>query len=414
MKIAILTLGTRGDVQPYAVLGQALKQRGHKVTVSTAKNFEQLVKSYDIEFVPVEADFQEVLNSDEGKKMMKGNPFAIKRNLNSWIYPLITNSLVEFYTLAKDSDIILYHVKTLADCFADQFPEKMIRASVLPIVEPTKEFANPALSGLPIPKFLNRLTYTFSNLSIKLLSKPIGQFREKFNLPKKYNVPSVKNIYGISPSFLNVPHDFPSQSKFSGFWFGTSNTELTEDLTAFLYAGEPPLLLTFGSMPFKSKFDLQTAILKLTEKFDIRIIVVKGWGLDQTERLENNPKIKVIGAAPYEKLFPLTKAIIHHGGIGTTAECLRAGKPFMVCPILYPLGDQKFWGQHAYNKGIAIKPIPFCKMTEKIFLESIGELLTNNKIYDNARQMQKLINNENGLGTTIDEIEKNTANSSLT
>jgi sterol 3beta-glucosyltransferase len=78
MKIAILTLGTRGDVQPYAVLGQALKQRGHKVTLSTARNFEQLVKSYDIEFAPVEADFQEVLNSDEGKKMMKGNPMAIR------------------------------------------------------------------------------------------------------------------------------------------------------------------------------------------------------------------------------------------------------------------------------------------------------------------------------------------------
>lgn len=78
MKIAILTLGTRGDVQPYAVLGQALKNRGHKVTLSTAKNFEQLVKSYGIDFAPVDADFQEVLDSDEGKKMMKGNPFAIK------------------------------------------------------------------------------------------------------------------------------------------------------------------------------------------------------------------------------------------------------------------------------------------------------------------------------------------------
>lgn len=413
MKIAILTLGTRGDVQPYAVLGQALKQRGHQVTLSTAKNFEQLVKSYDIDFEPVEADFQELLNSDEGKKMMKGNPFAVKRNLNTWVYPLITNSLTDFYKLAKESDIVLYHVKTLADSFADQFPNKMIRANVLPIVEPTKEFANPAFSGLWLPSFLNKLTYKFSNLSIKLLSKPIGQFRTKFDLPKIFTVPTIRNIYEISSHFLAVPQDFPAHSKFTGFWFGTSSTELSTDLKDFINAGEPPLLLTFGSMPFKSKFDLLTAIIKLTQQSDTRIIVVKGWGLEYTEQLENNPKIKVISSAPYEKLFPLTKAIIHHGGVGTTAECLRAGKPFMICPILYPIGDQKFWGQHAYKKGLAVKPIPISKMKEKIFLESVNELLTNKQLYDTAKQIQILIKNENGLENTIDEIEITTANSSL-
>ena len=71
MNIAILTLGTRGDVQPYAVLGKALKERGHEVVLSTAKNFESLIESYGLNFLPVEADFQALLSSGEGDEVRK-------------------------------------------------------------------------------------------------------------------------------------------------------------------------------------------------------------------------------------------------------------------------------------------------------------------------------------------------------
>lgn len=146
-------MGTQGDVQPFAVLGQALKNRGHQVTLSTGKNFESLVKSYDIDFLPIDADFQEFLNSDEGKKMMK-NPFRAKKNLSIWVYPMIYNSMKAFYNLSKNRDRVIFHVKTMADYFADQFPEKMIKANVIPAIEYTKEFINPVFSPYLSHRFL--------------------------------------------------------------------------------------------------------------------------------------------------------------------------------------------------------------------------------------------------------------------
>lgn len=123
MKIAILTLGTRGDVQPYAALGKVLQERGHEVVLSTAKNFEALVASYGLAFVPVDADLQSLLNSEEGKEIRR-NPFLAQKHLKKFVYPMFRDALVKFYDLARRSDRVLFHIKTMADCFADQFPER--------------------------------------------------------------------------------------------------------------------------------------------------------------------------------------------------------------------------------------------------------------------------------------------------
>ena len=188
-----MTLGTRGDVQPYAVLGKALKERGHEVVLSSAKNFESLSRSYGVDFIPVDVDFQQLLESDDAKKMMK-NPFLAKKHLNKWVYPMMYNGLKTFYNIARESDRVLYHVKTLADNFADQFPEKMIRANVIPAMEPTSEFINPVFSALPIPKALNRFSYTLTRLGLAMWKKPINQFRTEMGLPEKYKIQTHRSI----------------------------------------------------------------------------------------------------------------------------------------------------------------------------------------------------------------------------
>ncbi len=404
MKIAMLTLGSRGDVEPYAVLGQALAKRGHDVTLSTTKPFEDLVKTYGINFKPIDADYQKLLQSEEGKKLLKANPLAIQRNLDKWIYPLVEHSLSEFYELASVSDRVLYHPKTLAQTFADIMPQKTIGAVLVPAFQPTSEFANPAVSGFPIPSFLNWWSYSLSDLSIKILKKPIKQFRKKYHLPPKWD--SVKDpfIYRMSPTFLPKPRDYPDNHYFTGFWFDRSENTLDSKTEQFLLEGDSPIVFTLGSMPFLSEIDIRELILAIAQKLSSRVILVRGWRITDTEQLDRDRRIHIVDSVPYNALFPRVKAIVHHGGIGTTAECLRAGKPMLVCPVLHPVGDQMFWGNLAYQKGIGVKPLAIAKATIEQFLERIEILLNNEELYANSKLMGEKINCENGMDRAIEII----------
>lgn len=404
MKISLLTLGTRGDVQPFVVLGKALKKRGYTITISTAANFSSFIESHGLDFVPVDADFQEILNSEEGKKMMS-NPFSARKHLNRLIYPMIKDALNKFYNLAKDSDLVLCHVKAMADYYADGVQSKIIRTNVVPAMEYTREFVNPIVSFLNLPSFLNRASYKLSDLGMKMMSKPINQFRNSIGLKDKFRKVNLPSIYGLSNYFLPRPKDYPENSYFTGFWFDRSDAILDKEILDFIYAGESPLLFTLGSMPFKSKVDLVPFLHRLTDKLNVRLIIVKGWGLNDTSELETNRNIKVIDGAPYDKLMPHIRAAIHHGGIGTAAECMRAGKPFLTCPVLYPLGDQHFWGTVAHSRGIAVQPLPLKKMNENKFMDAVKELLRNERLYENSMQMMENLKNEDGVSNAIDIIE---------
>ncbi|HEY1023741.1 MAG TPA: glycosyltransferase [Sphingobacteriaceae bacterium] len=405
MKITILTLGTRGDVQPYAVLGQALAQRGHQITLSTAKNFKELVESYGIAFHPIDADYEQLLNSKEGKRIFNGNPFALKRNFNKLISPIIERSLNEFYNLAQASDVTIYRPKTLANVFTNQLSKITIQAAVVPAMIETAAFPNPAISGFKIPEFLYKWSYRVNDLKYSILKKPIKSFHLQNGLNEEFPIDSAEAcVYGISPYFLNRPDDWPLNHYLTGFWFSEQNTGLPPDVERFIAEGKAPIVVTFGSMPLPRK--LNKLILRAAEELNQRFIIVKGWGDLDVAELSNRTNIRVVDPMPFEALFKKAKAVVHHGGIGTVAECLRSGIPMFICPAVYPLGDQFFWGDLAHRKGVAVKPIPLSKLHSNEFIESIHELLTNKTLYQKSAEMASRLRAENGVRKAADHIER--------
>jgi len=405
MKLCLLTLGTRGDVQPYAVLGRAFRERGHDVILSSGKNFETLASDYELNFMPVEADFQDLIGSEEGKAMMK-NPFLARKHFINIVQPMMIDALKKFYSLAKDADCVLFHVKALGDYYADEFPEKMIRANVIPAVQATGEFPNPVFSALSLPAFMNRFTYKLADMGLAMMNKAIKDFRASVGLGAKLPpIPHLPSIYGVSPSFLPKPKDYPADTHFTGFWFSNSPGSLAPDVIEFLSSGKLTLLVTFGSMPFAAKFDLQKAIIDMTRELDINVVVVKGWGFRDVTAFNDINAVKVIDNVPFDKLFPRVNAVIHHGGIGTLAECLRAGVPSLSCPVIFPMGDQHFWGMQAYRKGCSPKPIALKKLTAEILKEKVSELLTSPSLKANTEMMAGQLASEHGLANAVELVE---------
>jgi sterol 3beta-glucosyltransferase len=217
----------------------------------------------------------------------------------------------------------------------------------------------------------------------------------------KFRKPHLPSVYGISPHFLPRPKDYPADSHFTGFWIDESGTELDESVYNFINNGTPPLLLTFGSMPFESKLNLASLVNRITTELKTRVIIIKGWGLTETTALNENNDVLVLDSAPYDKLFPYLKAAVHHGGIGTVAACLKAGIPFLTCPVLYPLGDQHFWGMQAYKKGTGLKPMPLKKLNEEELIYGVKKLLTTASLYEESRKIADLLKTEDGVANAV-------------
>ena len=157
-------------------------------------------------------------------------------------------------------------------------------------------------------------------------------------------------------------------------------------------------------MPFQTNFDLAQSLVKISTDHGVNILVVKGWGFENI-KVNENKSLKMIENAPFDKLFPRVSAVVHHGGIGTLSLCLRAGVPSLSCPVIFPMGDQHFWGNHAYKIGCASKPIPIKKLDHNGLNLSVSEMLSNKILHDNCVNMATMLTAENGLEKTVNLVE---------
>ena len=176
---------------------------------------------------------------------------------------------------------------------------------------------------------------------------------------------------------------------------------MPEALQQFLDRGSPPIFIGFGSIVIDDPDGLTSIIMRALELTGVRAILASGWGslkVGEGSNSSNRDNIFVLhGDIPHDKLFQKVSVVVHHGGAGTTASSLTAGRPSIVVPFF---GDQFFWGNMVRRAGIGPAPIPYSTLKAEDLASAIQQALEPS-LQLRARDLGSKVHGENGLETTI-------------
>jgi len=172
-------------------------------------------------------------------------------------------------------------------------------------------------------------------------------------------------------------------------------------LVDFLAAGLPPVYIGFGSIAGKSPAKTTTIVTEALKKSGQRGIIATGWGGLEASLLPET--MFTIDQAPHNWLLPHVAAVVHHGGAGTTAAGLRAGKPTIICPFF---GDQPFWGSRISELRVGPEPIPQKELTVENLATAIHVAVTDENMGRRAAALGEKIRIEDGVGRAVQFIEQ--------
>jgi UDP:flavonoid glycosyltransferase YjiC (YdhE family) len=403
MHITILALGSRGDVQPYAALGNGFKAAGHQVRFITFEDFAPLITENELDFHPIQGNAKELV-ANAGADLP-----ALVRSFGS---------LAEGY--ARDlsaphlgeTDLIINQLPAglFGYDLAEKYDVPMAQAAVIPLAR-TRGFPLMGFPRLPLPGYNKATYYLGEQIAWQMFRTVINRWRKKtLNLPPlpllgyfgQLGTRRFPIVNGFSQYVVERPADWNEYVHITGYWFPEDrNWEPPHDLSAFIEAGSPPVFIGFGSMPVKDPQRITNIVLDSLKQSGQRGILHMGWGGLGNQLLPDH--VFKIDYAPYDWLFPRMAMLIHHGGSGTTAFGLRSGVPSCVVSFVF---DQHYWGERIAQLGAGPRPIRFKELTTERLQEAIQLGVGDPKVRQKATELGRKIQTENGIENALKVFEK--------
>jgi rhamnosyltransferase subunit B len=412
-RIVITTIGSLGDLHPQIALAIELRQRGHDIIFATMKEYGAIIEPLGFEFHPMRPDGAPINNPEEIAKMTDlktGSEYVVR----SWLLPNLRNTYTDLLDSAKDADLIIAGDIVYA---APLVAEKLgIRWGSLALA-PVAFFSACDPSVIPLFPFLVKLRGLGTPLNqviIQLLkavtqswAEPIHQLRKELGLSQVSNNPIVDKssaclVLAMFSSILAKPQpDWDKNTVVTGFTFyeGDLNQgKLPLQLQQFLDAGEAPIVFTLGSAAVMVPGTFYQESVRAATQLNCRAVLLIGKNTPP-DRLSKD--IIAIDYVPYSQIFPHACAIVHQGGIGTTAQALRAGRPTLIMPYSY---DQPDNAARVKRLGTS-RTIERKHYTAAIVAKELKALLENPNYATKAAEIGRIIQMENGVSVACDAIE---------
>ncbi|MDA3643941.1 glycosyltransferase [Saccharopolyspora indica] len=414
MKALLMTLGTRGDVQPFLALARGLADAGHEAVVVAPHRFAGFAADRGVPFAGVDDGPMRQLDGDTAGAVVQGGARARLRQVRTM--PAMFAQVLEdcWAAAARDADVVVHNGQIIAgQHVAEALGVPAVLALPLPMYVPTREFAWPAVS-LPgwVPGAVNRASYAGMKLPALMFHRVVDRWRARtLQLPprpgrhdplRRPDGGPAPVLHAFSPAVLPTPADWPDSAVTTGYWNLPSAAEpLPVAVEEFLAQGAPPVYAGFGSMSGLDPARTGAVVLAAARRAGRRLVAGTGWGGMRID--QSSDDVLVVDDVDHAALFPRTAAIVHHGGAGTTGAAFAAGRPQVVCPFV---ADQPFWGGLTARAGVGTAPIAQKRLTADALARAITEAVTSQPLNDSARAIGERVRSEDGVRAAVGVLER--------
>jgi rhamnosyltransferase subunit B len=420
-KIVIATWGSFGDLHPYMALALELKGRGHRPVIATSSFYREKIEAAGISFHVMRPDLPSPDSKESEEIMLRATDM---RDGPRYVFQeLLIAHIRETYEDAMNAvaagggaDLLLTHsVPPIGALVAEASGVKWVSTVLAPIPF-VSSYDPPTVPQYPYLRSLVKLHPAISKVFVALGKKttwswwePVRRLRRDLGLAEGKN-PIFEGQHSrtlvlalFSNALAQVQPDFPPHTIITGFPFYDlkDERETSPELLRFLDEGEPPVLFTLGSSAVWIAKDFYDISIEAARRLKQRALLLIG---DERNRPQTPlpAGIAAFDYAPHSLVMPRARLIVHQGGIGTTGQALRAGKPSLVVPYGQ---DQPDNARRCAELGVA-RVLPRSRYTLQSVLDQLSELIDKPAYSIRAAEVAQQVREENGTSRACDAIEE--------